>query len=283
VRFAILIVTYTSPKQTKRLIQSLNNGHFDFYIHLDKKVDIETHRELFNIPNVYFVTDRIDIKWAGYTTVKAALSGIRQIAASGIKYDFVNLITGQDYPIKSADYISNFLSQNIGKEFMLFKDFDTDWTEAQRRVNRYHFTDMTFKGKYAVERLINFVTPRRKFPLDMHLFGKETFWTLSLDCAVYVANFIDTNPRLRKFLKFTWGSDEFIFQSIIMNSPFKENVVNNNYRYINWPVVGSRPNIFVTGDFDRIMESEGLFGRKFDINTDEKIFDLLDEANSVLV
>ena len=124
-RFAVIIVTYTSPEQTKRLIDSLNNGQFDFYIHLDKKVDINTHRSLFDMPNVFFIHDRIDIKWAGFTTAEAALNSIRQIAASGIQYDFVNLITGQDYPIKSAGYIAGFLADNIGKEFILYKDFDT--------------------------------------------------------------------------------------------------------------------------------------------------------------
>lgn len=282
-KFAILIVTYTSPKQTKRLIDKLNNGDFDFYIHLDKKVDMETHRELFDIPNVYFVKKRIDIKWAGYTTVEAALNGIRQIAASGIHYNFVNLITGQDYPIKSARYISNFLSQNIGKEFILYRDFDPDWQDAMSRVNKYHLTDIpTFKGKYALERFINAVTPTREFPMHIKLRGRETFWTLSLPCAKYVVDLIDNNPRLSRFLRFTWGSDEFIFQSIIMESPYKANVVNKNYRYIVWPEGSSRPKVFGTEDFDNIMASDGLFGRKFDINTDEHIFDLLDKANDDL-
>ena len=278
-KFAILIVTYSSPIQTKRLIESLNNGDFDFYIHLDKKIDINTHAELFSIPNVYFVKDRIDIKWAGYTTAEAALSGVRHIAATGIKYDFVSLITGQDYPIKSAAYISDFFAQNIGKEFILYKNFETEWQEAKARVDRYHFNDFNFFGKHRLEKIVNIITPKRKFPVDLELVGKETFWNLSLDCAVYVVNYLDANPKLRRFLRYTWGSDEFIFQTIIMGSPYKTNVVNNNYRYINWPEVGSRPNIFVAADFDRIMAADGLFGRKFDINTDEKIFDLLDKAN----
>ena len=127
-KFAIIIVTYTSPNQTKRLISSLNNGDFDFYIHLDIKVDLETHRELFDMPNVYFIKKRIDIRWAGYTTAEAALNSLREINATGKKYDFISLISGQDYPIKSAAYISDFLRSNTGKEFMSFKYFNTEWT-----------------------------------------------------------------------------------------------------------------------------------------------------------
>jgi Core-2/I-Branching enzyme len=280
-KFAVLIITYTSPKQTKRLITSLNNGEFDFYIHLDEKINPETHRELFGLPNVYFVEPRVNIKWGGYTTVEAALSGIRFIAASGIKYDFVNLLTGQDYPIKSAGYISDFLRKNIGSEFILFKKFNTEWMEARSRVENYHFTELPFRSRHLLASIVNRIAPKRKFPVNLELVGKETFWTLSLACAVYVTSYLDTHPKLRRFLRYTWGSDEFIFQTIIMGSPFKEKVVNHNYRFINWPKTGARPNIFVTDDFEKLMASDALFARKFDINTDENILTLLDKANGV--
>jgi Core-2/I-Branching enzyme len=280
-KFAVLIITYTSPKQTKRLIESLNNGEFDFYIHLDIKINIETHRELFNIPNVYFVDNRINIKWGGYSTVEAALSGIRYIAASGIKYDFINLITGQDYPIKSAAYISDFLRRNIGHEFILYKKFNTEWVEAKSRIEKYHYTELPFRGRHRLAALVNYFASKRVFPVNLELVGKETFWTLSLACAVYVMNYIDSHHKLRRFLKYTWGSDEFIFQTIIMGSPFKDKVINNNYRFINWPLTGSRPKVFVTEDFEKLMESDALFARKFDINTDENILALLDKANRV--
>lgn len=275
-RFAIIIVTYTSPKQTQRLVNSLNNGQFDFYIHLDKKVDIETHRELVNTPNVYFVNDRVDIKWAGYTLVEAILNCIRYIKATGKKYDFLNLISGQDYPIKSADYIAGYLSQNIGKEFILYKDFDDEW---RSRYERYHLTDYTFKGKYAVEKLINIFAPKRKFPLKTRMVGREVFWTLSQECAEYLVNFIDSRPSLSKFMKLTWGPDEFIFQTILLDSPYKDRVVNDHLRHIIFPPGESHPIVFTTKDFDELVSAKGLFARKFNINTDENILNLLDRAN----
>jgi hypothetical protein len=280
-KFAVLIITYSSSKQTKRLIESLSNGEFDFFIHVDKKVDLETHRELFDLPNVHFVKNRIDIKWAGFTTVEAALSGIRDIIASGNKYEFINLLTGQDYPIKSAGYISDFLKQHIGKEFIFYKHFDTEWTEAKSRVEKYHFTELPFRGKHRLANLVNAVAPKRKFPANLELVGKETFWTLSLDCAKYVVDYIDEHPKLRRFLRYTWGSDEFIFQTIIMGSPFKDRVINKNYRLINWAPPSARPKTFVADDFPRILSSDCLFARKFDINFDEKILDLLDQHNLV--
>ena len=278
-KIACLIVTYTSAKQTKRMVDKLNNGSIDFYIHVDKKLDIETHRILFDTPNVYFVTDRIDVKWAGFSTVQAAFNGIKQIAASGNNYEFVNLITGQDYPIKSAGYIIDFLQQNIGKQFIEYKDFETDWQEANARIDRFHFENLNIWGKHKLAAIINFFSMKRKMPGNLHMYGISTFWTLSQECAMYVVNYVEEHKDLNRFLHYTWGSDEFIFQTVLMSSPYKDNIVNNNYRYVDWSAGGARPKFLKTEDFDQIIASEAIFGRKFNIEIDENILDLVDAQN----
>ncbi len=282
-KVACLIVTYTSAKQTKRLVERLNNGQFHFYIHLDKKVDIKTHQELFDIPNVFFVKDRVDVRWAGYSTVQAAFNGIKQITDSGIQYDFINLITGQDYPIKSAEHIIQFLETNIGKQFIEYKDFETDWTEAQSRVERFHFANLKVPGKYRLEALINYFTQKRKIPGNLHMYGVSTFWTLSPDCARYVVDYVEEKKALKRFLEYTWGSDEFIFQTVLMNSHYQNSIVNNNYRYVDWSAGGSRPKFLKTEDYERIIKSDALFGRKFNIELDENILDMVDAHCSKMV
>ncbi len=282
-RFACLITTYTSAKQTKRLIDKLNNGDFDFYIHLDKKIDINSHSELFNVPNVFFVKDRIDVKWAGYTIVEAAFNGIKQIAASGIKYESISLFSGQDYPIKSAAYISDFLGKMTGKQLIKFWSFDTEWTEALKRVYKYHFTDVVFKGRYAVQSVLNFIVRKRKIPGQLKFYGtNSTFWTLTPDCALYVVNRVEADKKLTHFFRYTWGSDEFVFQTIIMDSPFKDSMINNNFRYSDWSAGGARPKTLLTEDYEKIVATDNIIGRKFDVNVDENILDLIDKENSIL-
>jgi hypothetical protein len=282
-RFACLIITYTSAKQTLRLIQKLDNGDFDFYIHLDKKVNIETHRELFDMPNVFFIKDRINIKWAGFTVVEASFNGLKEIRASGKEYAFINLLSGQDYPLKSADYISDFLKTQVGRQLIKHWDFATEWDEAFARIYKYHFTDRVFKGRYLVQRLINVIVRKRKVPTAMQFHGtSSTFWTLSPDCAYYVMDKIENDHKLVRFLRYTWGSDEFVFQTVIMNSPYKDSVLNNNFRYIDWSGGGSHPKLLLTEDYEKIIATDNIIGRKFNMDVDENILDLLDKHNSVV-
>src|SRR5436853_5728750 len=104
-RVAHLLITYTHPLQTECLIRKLWHEQFDFYIHLDTKVEIETHRNLRKIPNVYFIKNRIKVRWAGFSMVEAIFNSIMEIITSGRNYDYINLMSGQDYPIKTTPFI----------------------------------------------------------------------------------------------------------------------------------------------------------------------------------
>ena len=278
-KIACLIITYTSALQTQRLIQKLDNGNFDFYIHVDKKMDIKTHSMLFDMPNVFFVKKRIDVKWASYTSIKATFSTLEEIEMSGINYDFLISMSGQDHAIKSADYITDFLQKNIGKQFIHYVSFD-EWTGVQRRIDKHHLEDLNIFGKFYIQKLLNLLVPKRRSPNNIKIYGYSSFWTLSMDCALYVKKYIKENPSLGRYFKYTFGSDEFVFQTVIMNSHYKDSVVNNHYRYIDWSDGGMRPKFLKKEDFEKLKKSDCLFARKFNMATDGHILDLIDEHNS---
>jgi hypothetical protein len=50
-----------------------------------------------------------------------------------------------------------------------------------------------------------------------------------------------------------------------MNSPYRERVINNNYRYVDWSEQKAHPKVLDTGDFDKLKESSMMFARKFDV------------------
>ncbi len=275
-RTAHLILAHKSPEQTERLIKKMLHPDFDFYIHLDKKVDMASHSLLANLPNVFFIKDRVDIKWAGYSIVKATFNGIREICATKRDYNFINFISGQDYPLKSASELADFFEKNIGKEFLSYVDFEKEWQEGLLRYQKYYLSDYTFKGRYLLEKTINYLTPTRKLPYNYHAYGKSMFWMLSPEAALYVADKVERDPKLRRFFSLSWASDEFVFQTILMNSPFRARIVNENYRYIDWSQGGPHPKLLRTEDFENMKNSGMLFGRKFDLSKDAQIFDLID-------
>jgi Core-2/I-Branching enzyme len=275
-RVAHLIITYTNPLQTERMIRRMQHPGFDFYVHVDKKIDITPHLFLAKIPNVYLIRDRVDVVWAGFKTVEATLRSVKEIFRTGRPYDYVHLMSGQDYPIKSAGQIYDFFYANRGKEFMEFEHFDQWASESYPRIREYHLTNYKFPGRYYFQWMLNKCLPARKSPLQMEYYGSSMFWALSSNCLHYIINLLDTNVKFRRFMQFTWGSDEFIFQTLVLNSSFKSRVVNDNLLFLDRDKGAAHPNILTYNHLNSILESSKLFARKFDGKKDVKIMDQID-------
>jgi len=118
--------------------------------------------------------------------------------------------------------------------------------------------------KIQVAVFINRILPKRKFPLPYKMYGGPcaTFMTITSACATYIVDFITVNKKVKRFSEFAWGTDEFLIPTIIMNSNFKNTVVNDNLYYIDWSKGGSSPKIITTDDFDALRKSDKFLARK---------------------
>jgi len=279
-RYALLIINHVSPRQTKRLIDRLNNDYFDFYIQLDKKTDTKSYQQLKDIRNVIFINKRVNVRPGGYTALKATMAGLSEIINSETKYHSISLINGSDYPTKRADEICDFLNINKGKQLIAY---DEEWSASiPEKINKHYLVDYNFKGKPFAEKLFNKVWGKPEIPKMLKFVGKSAYWTITPNCATYILAYIE-RLELESFLKYTLGSDEFIFQSIIMNSPYHEEVVNNNYRYMDLLEDGLGIKTLTAKDFNKIIFSDSIFAGKFDIETDAEILDMIDKANQIRI
>jgi hypothetical protein len=279
-RIAHIITAHKNPLQLERLIKAMSHPGFDFYIHVDKKINLKDFEYLREIGGVYFIRNRIVCNWGGFSLFKANFNCLEEVFNSGMQYDFLSLMSGQDYPIKPIEEIYNFFDQRPGTSFISCENFNnSDWGRmAKGRYEKYHFTDVNFKGRYLFQKIVNSITPSRKMPFPLELYGgnKANWWTISSDCAAYLVAKIQQDERIKQFFKFSWGADEFIIPSLIMSSTFKESVVNENYRYVDWSQGKARPKVLRVEDFDKIASSDMLFARKFDIEIDAEILDKVD-------
>jgi hypothetical protein len=275
---ATVITLYKQPKLAEMLLRAMNHPGFHFYLHIDKKADIKPYEYLFNFPNVFLVKKRYDIKWAGYSMIDALLAGMEQALGSGIQYDFINHLSGQCYPLKPITQIHDFFEKNKGRNFLACETAPSEWWQgAKMRYEDYHFQDANFRGSYRLAKLLSTVLPKRKLPFPYTLYGGllGAYWTISTDAARYIIKYLKENKKARDFFRKTWGPDEFLFNTIIMNSLLRDSVVNNNYRYIDWSKGGWHPKVLTAADFPALAESSCFFARKFDLTVDVKILDLI--------
>lgn len=280
-RIANIIITHKNPNQLERLVKKMQHDKFDFFIHVDKKVDIRQYEHLRNITGVYFIQNRVACNWGGYSTLKAMMNSLNEVLQSGTEYLYYNLLSGQDYPLKSSDIMYSFFVENSEKSFIFYEDENSEWWKnAVLRFQKYHLTDYNFVGKFMLEKIVNAVLPTRKFPLPLKLYGgsKSSWWTINKVSAVYLSDFFARENMLEKFLKYCWGTDEFVIPTILLNSPHKETIVNDNLRYIDFTSGLANPKILVSEDFNDLINSNMFFARKFDVDVNTAILDRIDEC-----
>ena len=277
-KIAHVILIHQNPSQLRRLIQRLAHPDADFYIHVDLKTDINPFLSLQG-DQIKFIANRVSVYWGAYSIVQAMVNSFTEILKSVNHYDYINLLSGQDYPLKSTETIHDFFKNNPNKAFMHSLSVENEWQEAIPRLTKYHLTNYNFSGKYTLEKLINLFLPSRKMPNNLIAVGRSQWFSISSLHAEYVITYLQENRNVRRFFELTWGSDEFVFQTILFNSIHQKDMVNDNLRYIDWSENKASPKTLTINDLPNLLNSEGLFARKFNENIDRNIMDELDKIH----
>jgi hypothetical protein len=275
-KIAHLILAHSEPLQLSRLIDRLEHKDASFFIHIDAKADIETFKDVLQKPKVNAVPNRVVVNWGAYSIVQATINGFKSIIEADSDFDVINLLSGSDYPLKSSDEIADFFSDHDGQNFMEFLSVQNEWQEAIPRLTEYHLTNFTFPGKYFVQKWLNRVTPPRKMPNGLIPVGRSQWMSLTSDAVRYILDYLQKKPEVTQFFRLTWAPDEIIFQTILYNSPFRAQLVNDNLRYIEWEDGKASPKTLTLEDLPRLMECGKLFARKFDLQKYPEILDQLD-------
>lgn len=279
-RIAYIVSAYKNPDQAVRLIRRLDADNVHFFIHVDKKTNEAAYarivRPLAGVPHVHFLA-RHRCDWGGFGHVQATIKGLAEIVRGGLKPDYVFLLTGQDYPIVTNAAIKEFLAQSSGSSFLSHFPLPSDEWEGGGlpRIDRWH---IRVRGRHHVlsGRRLSIV---RQMPLGLRPFGGSSYWGLSWRCVEYANRFIRENPSYVRFFRYVDVPDEIFFQTILLNSPLRETVVDDDLRYVRWRDWNdARPAILGKEDFDAVTSSGKLFARKFDMNHDAEILDMIDAA-----
>lgn len=287
-KIAVLCQCHKNAAQVNRLINALRyRDVFDFYIHVDKKSSID--KSIICSSNVFVLSndERVDVLWGDISQVEATLSLIR--ATHGKHYDYYWLISGQDFPIKSPEYIVNRLSQNPENSYIDLFQGKVHQEKDLKRNEVYYFRWMMKRGviNRAAKRFYIEITggwkktyslfKRRKIKqLNMPFYFGSSWWCLNGKAIQWIVDYINNNPEYIKFYQNSLCPDESFFQTLFMNSPF-EKTRKPYLTYVNWPSESSNPQILTYEDKDNILASQFLIARKFDVNVDGKIVEYLEK------
>ena len=91
----------------------------------------------------------------------------------------------------------------------------------------------------------------------------------------YLLSFIRQRPDYLRFYRYAHVPDEIALQTIVLNSPWRERVVNDSLKFIDYRT----PNYQLVSNehFIKLQASHALFARKFDITASKALLDRIDQ------
>ena len=273
-KLAYIIQAHKGFKQLKLLIDVLSIES-DIYIHIDLK-NQELYQQLRSHYqskiNIFIISERVSVNWSGFSQIEATLKLLEK--TQNKNYDYISLLSGQDFPIKSYSEIINFLEKKPTREFV---HIAKDYKNYEWRILRYSpWSENPNIRKFPLNKinsisikLQNLFHIQKQFFKEEDIYMGSSWFTLTDNAVKYLLNNI--NNELIEGYKKTTCSDEHFIQTILMNSEFKDRVVGDNLTYIDWSEGNPNPKILTIDDLQKLKTSSKLFARKFDLDIDKEI------------
>lgn len=276
-KIAYLMLAHTNPRHIKRMVETLSCEDCSFFLHIDNKIDIGTFSEISG-PNVFFVRDRLTIYWAEYSLVEATLRLIRQALDCPLMPDYLVLLSGSDFPLRTKEYIHSFFDEHRGSEFISIVKIPS--REGGLRLS--HINVLRIPAAQPVLRFIVRLFSKlgfarldyRKELRNMQPYGGSQWWALSSEACRYIVDFAQENADTCRFFAKTSAPDETFFHTILGNSELRSRI-QRNVMYEDWRAGSPHPNMIGEWHLDRFRgqdkvmvddvfgAGELLFARKF--------------------
>jgi hypothetical protein len=284
-RTAYILQIHKNPEQVNKFIQQLiADDQADVFVHIDKKSVEKLNGKIIKSPNVIVLEHSISCDWGDRSQIDTTILLLREVLATKRTYDYVCLRSGQDLLVK--DGFKEFLLENKGKIFMNFRDvgkkelvgMEINWPKiTRRRYNNAHPFRVCRRIIYDFYmRGINLLPNTNYWPKDYTFYNGSQWFTIPLEVASYIIDFLDENEWYYKFFERTLAPDEWFFQTLIMNSPFKSDVVKDNLLYLRWGetfIDRGSPVYLTMEDIPLIENSNDYFARKFDKDVDYSVIE----------
>jgi hypothetical protein len=272
---AYFFAVHKNIPQFERLLKATYHQDNIYLVHLDLKAGFTDHVQFGNLvrkySNVYQLESQV-VNWGYWSLVDVLLNAIEKLMELGEWTHFINL-SGQDFPLRPQKSIMEFLSRHKQNNFMTLKT-EFEFPAIRLRQKKY-FEEIGFDVLMSESDRHPF---EYFFKQSIKLYGGSNWVIFNRSLCEYMFQdqlFVE----MISYFRHTHVPDESFFQTYIMQSAFSETVIRDNKRFIVMHPDNDfvHPYIWTKNDFDRITNNQAFFSRKFDIEVDAEILDLLEQ------
>ncbi|TQE02331.1 hypothetical protein C1H46_012100 [Malus baccata] len=267
----------------KRTLKALYHPRNQYAVHLDLEASAEERLDLARfvkeeplfakLGNVRAVVRANLVTYRGPTMVTNTLHAAAILLKEGGEWDWFINLSASDYPLVTQDDLLHVLSSIPRNLNFIEHTSDIGWKEDQRAK-----PVIIDPGLYSRQKSdVFWISQKRSVPTAYKLFTGSAWMMLSRPFIEYILWGWDNLPRtvLMYYANFL-SSPEGYFHTVICNAEeFRNTTVNHDLHFISWDNPPKQhPHFLVMDDFQRMVDSNAPFARKFGRN--ESVLDKID-------
>ena len=270
IRIAYFIMIHHKPDVFKAMFEKIYTRDQFYLIHIDRKAKEEFTEEiqqyLIHFANVY-ILESINIVAGGFSVIQAELNAMEYLLNVTPEWDYFINLSGEDHPLKSQNIIRQFLTMNNGRNYLFYYDQKFYRPDTLKRIQN-HFTELSHK--------ISSLIYKRSFMEGVipYIGGKWFIFTRE------TCSFLTNNKRVMDFEDYylhTFLPAESFFQTVLMNTVFKDIIVNDDKRASIEKTFFNK-NQYQTSFIESLKGSNQLFIRKVNSETSQNILNYIDKT-----
>jgi Core-2/I-Branching enzyme len=220
-KVAYILNVHRNPQLLSRTILTLSTSKSAFFIHVDLKASLSDFVHV-RSDNVFLSKPRTPVYWGEFSQVAVTLQLMRQALESSIGCRYLVFLQGSDYPLRSGQYIENYLKRNAGYEYINAVKMPAAGYPLSK-INTLRYPSETPIRKFMTRVLTKISLGRRDYRKHLNgldAFAGQAYWTLTREACEYVIDFVDANKHVVDYFRNTFTADEMFFHTILGNSSF---------------------------------------------------------------
>lgn len=269
-KIAFILLCHKDPEAIVQQAERLTAAGDYIAIHFDASAKQDHYRTIRNAladnPNVAFAVKRIKCGWGEWSLVQATLYAVQAAVDTFPRATHFYMLSGDCQPIKTADYIHDYLDNNDCDFIESFDYFDSDWIKTgmkeERLIYRHFFNERTQKWRfYTSFNLQKRFGLTREIPHDVQIQIGSQWWCLRRQTIEAVLEFTHERKDVMRFFRTTWIPDETFFQTIVRHLIPEKDIRTRTLTFLMFTDYGM-PLTFYNDHYDLLLSQDYLFARK---------------------
>lgn len=236
------MLAHAKPGHLGTLLEALEHPDNHTVVHVDARADLVAFRRA--APgNVEWVPNRVPVFHHGWQSVDATFRALQLVRHRSPPADYYVLLSGDSYPLRSQDYIRDYLAARPGVEWINALPLPAPQVRKGLEKLADYYPRHDPRGsrlRLAAAKTVRRLHPARNYRTalgDLQPWCGSAWWALSHDAIERVEQQVVQRREFVRFCRHTQTPDEHFFQILLASDPEFRQRMRPGLMYVDFSIL----------------------------------------------